>query len=132
MHQMLCGIKAKTPNQLLLLMFSLFITLPNTAGADVPASEKPEVEYLLNLVKTSPCGFERNGKMYDGGQAYGHIKKKYEHFREDITSTEGFIEYAATKSLISGKYYFIVCPGREPERTGDWLLRELGKYRESR
>jgi hypothetical protein len=34
--------------------------------------------------------------------------------------------------MISGQYYFIVCPGREPEKTRDWLLKELAKYRESR
>jgi len=121
----------KTPNQLLVLMFALFITFPNTAGADVPPPEKPEVEYLLRLVKDSPCKFERNGKLYDSTEAYDHIKRKYEHYRDDITSTEEFIEYAATKSMISGKYYLIICPGREPGKTGDWLLRELEKYRET-
>jgi hypothetical protein len=113
-------------------MFMARMPLLTPASADVPPSEKPEVEYLLGLVKSSPCKFERNGKLYDGGEAYGHIKKKYEHFRNQITSTEGFIEYAATKSMISGEYYFIICPGSEPEKTGDWLLRELGKYRETR
>jgi len=102
------------------------------SSADVPAAEKPEVEYLLGLVKTSACKFERNGKLYDGEKAYGHIEKKYEHFRDEITSTETFIEYAATKSMISGKYYLIICSGAEPENTGDWLLKELRKYRESR
>jgi len=105
--------------------------LVNTAIADVPPSEKPEVEYLLNLVKDSPCKFERNGKLYDGEKAYGHINRKYDHFRNKITSTEMFIEYSATKSMISGKYYFIVCPGADPEKTSDWLLRELLKYRET-
>ncbi|MGH7848894.1 MAG: DUF5329 family protein, partial [Thermodesulfobacteriota bacterium] len=100
--------------------------------ADVPPAEKPEVEYLLGLVKTSACKFERNGKLYDGEKAYGHIKKKYEHFRDEITSTETFIEYAATKSMISGNYYLVICAGSEPENTGDWLLKELRKYRESR
>ena len=102
------------------------------ARADVPADEKPEVEYLLGLVKTSQCKFERNGKLYDGEKAYSHMKRKYDHFKEDITSTETFIEYSATKSMISGLYYYIVCPGAEPEKTADWLLRELKEYRQSR
>jgi hypothetical protein len=107
----------------------------STSGIDtypvrIPA-EKPEVEYLLGLVKSSPCKFERNGKLYDGAKAYEHIKKKYDHFRDEITSTETFIEYSATKSMISGNYYYIVCPGAEPEKTSDWLLRELSKYRQT-
>ena len=100
--------------------------------ADVPPAQKPEVEYLLGLVKTSACKFERNGKLYDGEKAYGHIKEKYEYFSDRITSTETFIEYAATKSMMSGKYYLIRCAGKEPEKTGDWLLKELKEYRESR
>ena len=100
--------------------------------SDVPQAQKPEVEYLLNLVKTSQCKFERNGKLYDGEKAYSHIKRKYDHFKEDITSTETFIEYSATKSMISGLYYYFVCPGAEPEKTADWLLRKLKEYRQSR
>jgi len=114
---------------LALFVFALFVI---TARADVPPAEKPEVEYLLGLVKSSPCKFERNGKLYDGGKAYEHIRKKYDHFRDEITSTETFIEYSATKSMISGEYYFIVCPGAEPEKTADWLLRELARYRQTR
>ena len=66
------------------LLFALiaFIIPAVCSYADVPAAEKPEVEYLLGLVKTSACKFERNGKLYDGEKAYGHIKKKYEHFRD--------------------------------------------------
>jgi len=115
-----------------LLIFTISLTHVNTSFADVSPAEKPEVEYLLNLVKNSPCKFDRNGKLYDGEKAYGHIKSKYDHFRNEITSTETFIEFSATKSMISGKYYLIVCPEAEPEKTSDWLLRELKKYREAR
>lgn len=122
----------KSLNPALIIIFTLLVPYFSPAGADVPPSEKPEVEYLLGLVRASACKFERNGKLYDGEKAYGHMKKKYEHFRDEITSTETFIEYAATKSMISGKPYLIICPGAEPENTGEWMLRELRKYRESR
>ena len=117
---------------LLIALLVYIIPAALYSSADVPPAEKPEVEYLLGLVKTSACKFERNGKLYDGQKAYEHIERKYEHFQDEITSTETFIEYAATKSMISGKYYLIICAGREPENTGDWLLKELRKYRESR
>lgn len=114
------------------LALGFFALSLNAVLADVPPAEKPEVEYLLGLVKSSQCKFDRNGKLYDGVKAYDHIMRKYDHYRDDITSTETFIEYAAAKSLISGEYYIIVCPGSEPEKTADWLLRELKKYREAR
>ncbi len=122
----------KSLKPMLIIIFAVLAPYLSPAGADVPPSEKPEVEYLLGLVKTSACKFERNGNLYDGRDAYEHIEKKYDHFRDKITSTETFIKYAATKSMISGKYYIIICPGAEPENTGDWLLGELRKYRESR
>jgi hypothetical protein len=117
-----------------LLIALLVYTIPAAvySYADVPPAQKPEVEYLLGLVKSSQCEFERNGKLYDGEKAYEHIKEKYEYFSDKITSTETFIEYAATKSMMSGKYYLIICPGKEPEKTSDWLLGKLREYRESR
>ncbi|MCI0480622.1 MAG: DUF5329 domain-containing protein [Candidatus Dadabacteria bacterium] len=122
----------KSLKPMLIIILTVLVPFFSPAGADVPPSEKPEVEYLLGLVKTSACKFERNGILYGGRNASEHIEKKYEHFRDKITSTETFIEYAATKSMISGKYYLIICSGVEPENTGDWLLKELRKYRESR
>ncbi len=117
---------------LLIAFLSVLIPYAELSKADVPPAQKPEVEYLLGLVKNSPCKFERNGKLYDSEKAYEHIKEKYEYFRDEITSTETFIEYAATKSMMSGKYYLILCGGAEPVKTADWLLKELKKYREAR
>ncbi|MEQ9618764.1 MAG: DUF5329 family protein [Deltaproteobacteria bacterium] len=97
--------------------------------ADVPDSQKPEVEHLLTFVRNTDCKFERNGTMYDGGRAYSHINKKYGYFRDEITSTETFIEYSATKSTMSGKFYFVHCADSEPVKSGDWLLRELINFR---
>ena len=112
----------------------ILVSMPlvQLSKADVPPSQKTEVEYLLGLVKNSACKFERNGKIYDVEKAYEHIEMKYEHFRDEITSTETFIEYAATKSMISGKDYLIRCGDRAPVKTSDWLSEELKKYRESR
>jgi hypothetical protein len=80
-------------------------------------------------VSTSDCNFERNGKLYDGERAYRHINSKYEYFIDDITSTETFIEYAATKSMISGKYYMVRCGDSAPVKLADWLNEELKRYR---
>ena len=58
-----------------------------------------------------------------------HIEKKYDYFRDDITSTEEFIEYSATKSTMSGDFYMVSCPGKEAIRTQDWLMDELKRFR---
>ena len=109
---------------LILLLFSADL------HADVPAEQKVEVDYLLDYVANSGCVMNRNGSRHDGEEAVAHISKKYDYFRDDIKSTEDFIEYSATKSTMSGKYYTVECPGAEPVKSQDWLLDALQVYRE--
>lgn len=97
--------------------------------ADVPAEQEAEVEHLINFLATSDCRMVRNGKSHEGKEGAKHVRRKYAHFRNDISNTEDFIRYSATKSTLSGKYYEVHCPGKEPERSQDWLLEELNAYR---
>ena len=102
----------------------------SSATADVPPAQQGEVEHLLSYVAQSGCVMVRNGSEHEGPKAREHIQKKYDYFRDEISSTEQFIEYSATKSTMSGKFYQVQCAGRENERSQDWLLRELQVYRE--
>ena len=102
---------------------------PPVSFADVSKFQKPEVEHLLEFVETSDCIFERNGKKYEGKDAYKHINRKYKYFRDEITTTEEFIEYSGTKSTRSGKDYLIYCDNNEPIKSSVWLLEELAVYR---
>ena len=111
-----------------LITFLILSCIP-AVNADVPPEQKPEVEHLLEYVRQSECVMVRNGSEHGGEKAVEHIQKKYEYFEDDITSTEVFIEYSATKSTMSGKYYTIRCPGKEEIRTQDWLLEELAAFR---
>ena len=88
-----------------------------------------EIEYLLSVVAQSDCTFIRNGDEHSGQEAAAHMRKKSDHFSEHITSAESFIEYSATKSLLSGKQYSVNCPGSESLPTGQWLLGKLDAYR---
>ena len=108
----------------LLIIFGL-----QTATADVPAEQKPEVEHLLEFVRQSDCVMVRNGTEHNVEDATSHIQKKYDYFKDDITSTEDFIRLSATKSTMSGKYYTIRCTDKEVIRTQDWLLEELAVFR---
>ena len=59
------------------------------------------------------------------------FERKYDYFRDDISTTEEFIEYSASKSTMSGKYYLVKCDSSEAVKTKEWLLNELKRYREN-
>ena len=87
-----------------------------------------EITALLLFVEQSECTFIRNGNHYNGTEARGHIETKYDYFKEKIATTEDFIELAATKSVMSGKLYRVLCKEQEMN-LADWLLAELDKLR---
>ena len=114
---------------------ALFISaclLPALAVADISPNKRHEVNYLLNFVQQSRCMVERNGKTYNGVEARDHMQNKYDYYRNDIQSTEDFIKYSATKSMISGKYYMVSCPGKGPMKVSSWLQQALELYRMQR
>lgn len=112
-----------------LLLTFLLLLVSGICLADVPPEQQAEVEHLLAFVKNSGCIINRNGTEYPAEKGVSHIEKKYDYFRDDINSTEDFIELSATKSTISGKFYKIQCPGNKTIKTKDWLLTELKVYR---
>jgi len=114
----------------LTIILPIIIQFAELAAADVPSSQKPEVEFLIETVRTTDCKFDRNGKTYDGKKAASHLERKYKHYKDEITSTETFIEYSATKSMITGADYYIICPGAAPVRSQDWLLQKLSEFRQ--
>ncbi len=105
---------------------------PAPVSADVPASQEPEVAHLLEYIRTSPCRFIRNGRDYDSERAYRHVRLKYDYFRDEIMSTEEFIELSAAISTRSGKPYSFACEGQPERESRDVLLGELAKFRAAR
>jgi hypothetical protein len=94
------------------------------ASPGVLADSSPleaRIKAIFAEVEASGCTFVRNGKAHDSEDAARHMRRKYEHFADDIDSVDRFIELAGTRSLMSGKAYTVRCPG-EPERpTAEWL-----------
>ena len=121
-------LKSKTAPIICLLLVAVFYAQP--ALSDVPPGQKPEVEFLIETVRTTDCTFDRNGKKYNGEEAAQHLERKYNYYRDEITSTETFIEYAATKSMLSGADYYITCSGVAPVKSRDWLLERLSEFRQ--
>lgn len=120
-------LRSKTVQIVSLLLAAMFYAQP--ALPDVPPGQKPEVEFLIETVRTTDCTFDRNGKKHNGKKAASHLQRKYNYYRDEITSTETFIELAATKSMLSGADYYITCPGAAPVRSRDWLLERLSEFR---
>ena len=88
-----------------------------------------EIDHLITYIQSADCKFIRNGKAHTPDEAIEHILKKYDHFKAKINSTEEFIEFCATKSILSNQLYKIGCPNRELVESKHWLLKELKKYR---
>lgn len=102
------------------------------AAAEPGPEQAAEIEYLIGYVERSPVVFVRNGRAYTGAQAAAHIRKKYEHFKARIQSAEDFIEWAASKSLISGRTYRVRVPDEEEMDSAVWLRAALQAYRRER
>lgn len=96
-----------------------------------------EINYLKQYIKNSDCQFNRNGDIHSSPDALVHIEKKYQYYKDDITSAEQFIEKSASKSTMSGKSYSVICPasnkqqghGQQTLSSKTWLLRALSDYR---
>jgi Family of unknown function (DUF5329) len=110
------------------LIFVLLFT-PCSVFSDVSESQVVEVKHLLAFIKNSKCNLVRNSDVHTGEIVAKHIEKKYNYFRDDIKNTEEFIEYAATKSTLSGIYYMVNCPGGKSIKAQDWLAQELQSFR---
>ena len=113
-------------------LFIVSLIICNIVFADVPADQVREVDHLTGFIKSSSCIFNRNGTDYPAAEVIDHIMTKYDYFRGDISSTEEFIEYSATKSTMSGKYYTVSCGDEKTIRVKDWLLAELDRFRDKK
>ena len=111
------------------LLLAVLVSM-TPVSADVPAAQRAEVEHLLAFVRNSECIFIRNGDEHAAADAHDHIVRKYEHFADEIDSTEGFIELAASRSTFSGKAYAVRC-GETRLSSRDWLLQELARFRKA-
>ena len=116
--------KVRKKTDLILCILICVISVPVFAS-----DMQSEINHLLAFLENSECQFERNGTMHTGKDTVNHVKKKYNYFKSKLGSAEKFIEYSATKSTLSGKYYMVLCKDSPKVRTQDWLLQELKNYR---
>ena len=106
----------------------LFLLILLSFRVSSEAGTTEEIASLLLFVEQSGCTFIRNGNHYDAFKAREHLEKKYNYYKERITTAEDFIQYSATKSMMTGEPYRVICNGVSLN-TSDWLLVELDKLR---
>lgn len=122
------GIGIHTMKSLLVLLLSLVLLWPGMVSAQAPATATTrEIEQLFSALEQSNCQFYRNGSWYTAQKASAHLRRKYDYLlrRGGITSTESFIDLAASKSSMSGKPYLVKCGNGAPTESKDWFSKKL-------
>ena len=106
--------------------FALLIASAASAQAPSPATAR-EVGQLFTALRESNCEFSRNGTWYNAQKASEHLQRKYDYLlkKKLVTSTESFIELAATKSSMSGKAYQVRCGMTAPVSSQSWFTNKL-------
>ena len=114
---------------------SLIVTL--MCGPAVPAESAAEthhlletIQYLLEFVKKSDCIFIRNDVEHTAAEAAAHMQRKYAHFKNKIQTPEDFIRLTATRSLMTGRLYYVRLGDGKKITSETWLLQALEKYRQ--
>ena len=87
------------------------------------------ITYLLEYVKNADVVFIRNNREHTADEAAAHMRRKYEHFKDQMKTPEDFIRFAGTKSSLSGKPYQIRMKDGQTILTQKWLEDALEKYR---
>jgi len=99
------------------------------AHATPNADDARTIEFLIEYVSSSDVMFVRNFGKHDAPRAASHIRKKYDHFLDEINNPEEFIELCASKSLVTGREYSVIDPQGKTTKSRDWLLAALYRYR---
>lgn len=87
------------------------------------------ITYLLAYVKNADVIFIRNNREHTPEEAAAHMRRKYEHFKDQIKTPEDFILLAGAKSLMTGKAYQVRMKDGKTLLTQKWLEDALAKYR---
>ncbi len=113
-----------------LVVFLLGACASLSAQGVSPATTR-EVDQLFKVLAQSNCEFSRNGSWYAAPKASEHLQRKYDYLQKKglVTSTESFIELAATKSSMSGTPYQVRCGNAAPVSSQSWFTGKLQELR---
>ncbi|MES2673748.1 MAG: DUF5329 domain-containing protein [Pseudomonadota bacterium] len=119
--------------KLFLLSNLLFLSIFSNA-AEISVTTRDEINHLFSHLASSGCKFNRNGSWYSSAEASAHLKNKYEYLmgKNQITTTESYIEKAASESNKLGKPYKVKCGDEGAVVSSVWLTGELQEYRKNK
>jgi Family of unknown function (DUF5329) len=102
-------------------------TLSAAWAAPTASHIRAEIDGLLARMEASSCRFERNGSWHTPAEAKAHMLRKLAAVerRGSLSSTEQFIDVAATRSSTSGRAYAVQCGTSASEPSAAWMRREL-------
>ena len=113
-------------------LIAILFVISGLASAEGPsAATSREIDQLFAALQDSGCEFSRNGSWYDAQKATEHLHRKYDYLLKKglVTTTESFIEGAATESSLSGKPYLVRCGGAQPVPSKSWFNDRLKDLR---
>ena len=108
------------------------LLLAGGACAQAPSSATTlEIGQLFAALRQSNCEFARNGAWYNARKASDHLQRKYDYLRRKglVTTTEAFIELAASRSSLSGTPYQVRCGNAPPVSSQAWFMDKLHALR---
>jgi hypothetical protein len=88
-----------------------------------------EIDHLLNFTGASGCSFYRNRVWFGSIKAEQHLRDKYEFTKSSLSNAEDFIQFAASKSSLTGQPYQVKCGSAATESSAQWLTEELLEFR---
>ena len=109
-------------------MFLIFLLFPAMVVADENVLQK-EINQLIQTVQAADCVFIRNNVKYSPNEAVEHILRKYAYFKDQIDTTEKFIELCASQSTLTRTPYKIECEEGRIIESRQWFLKELKRLR---
>jgi hypothetical protein len=113
-------------------LIAILLMISSLAFAESPsATTTREIDQLFAALQGSGCEFSRNGSWYDAQKATEHLHRKYDYLLKKglVTTTESFIERAATESSLSGKPYLVRCGAAQPVPSKSWFNDKLNDLR---
>ena len=88
-----------------------------------------EIKFIMDHVKNSSFIFIRNGKEDSAKDAYKHMMKKYNYFKDKINNAETFIELTLTKSTMTGEKYKVKLSRSKILLSQNYFLEKLKLFR---